>query len=43
MMKDKPNMMGQMMEMMHKEGLMDKETMMKNKEKMEKENHSGHH
>lgn len=43
MMKDKPNMMGKMMEMMHKEGLMDKETMMKNKENMEKENPSHHH
>tara|TARA_R110001592_G_scaffold64751_6_gene198896 strand:+ start:499 stop:987 length:489 start_codon:yes stop_codon:yes gene_type:complete len=43
MMKDKPNMMGQMMDMMHKEGMKDKETLMKNKEKMEKENPSDHH
>ena len=43
MMKDKPNMMGQMMDMMHKEGIMDKETMMRNKVKMGKENHPGHH
>jgi hypothetical protein len=43
MMKDKPNMMGQMMDMMHKEGMMDKETMMSNKEKMGIEDHADHH
>lgn len=39
LMKDKPNVMGQMMDMMHKEGMMDKETMMRNREKMGIENH----
>lgn len=39
LMKDKPNVMGQMMDMMHKEGMMDQETMMRNREKMGIENH----
>jgi hypothetical protein len=38
-MKDKPNMMGHMLEMMHNEDMMDKETMMRNREKMGIENH----
>ena len=43
MMKDRPNVMGQMMDMMHNEGMMDKETMMRNREKMGIENHGDHH
>lgn len=36
-------MIGQMVDMMHKEGMMDKETMKKNKEKIGAEKHTGHH
>ncbi|WP_339869716.1 hypothetical protein [uncultured Algoriphagus sp.] len=43
LMKDRPNVMGQMMDMMHNEGMMDKETMMRNREKMGIENHGDHH
>lgn len=43
MIKDMPNMMDQMMNMMYIEDMMDKETMMKNKEKIGAETHSGHH